>query len=73
MISFPPENTGSRKNWIAVFVILMNMESVPFFFSFQKLVLLLLFCCDHFIRLEGGPVCALLQVCSLLFLALFHQ
>jgi len=32
MISFPPENTGSRKDWIAVFVILMNMESVPFFF-----------------------------------------
>jgi len=44
-----------------------------FFFSFQKLVLLLLFCCEHFIRLEGGPVCALLQVCSLSFLALFQQ
>jgi hypothetical protein len=44
MISFPPENTGSRKNWIAVFVILMNMESVPFFFHSRNW-----FCCSSFV------------------------
>jgi len=50
MISFPPENTGSRKNRIAVFVILMNMESEPFFFHSRNWF----YCSSFVVNISSG-------------------